>query len=232
MSEENLFAEVAATTEATAVPQTQQPSLPEEVMALVGTGKKYATVEDALKSVPHAQTHIARLEQEMQSLRERAAQAKAIDDVYEALAARQQSEQAPTMQAPIVDERFIDAVLERKLEEQKRAEEKRANLSKVKESLTAKYGEKAAETFKKKAEELGINEGFLTDLAAKSPVAALELFGANAKEKVATSVPSGSINPQAFVQNQQPAPPKPVMAGASTSDLLSAWRAVNPLNNP
>lgn len=232
MSEENLFAEVAATPEATAVPQTQQPSLPEEVMALVGTGKKYATVEDALKSVPHAQTHIARLEQEMQSLRERAAQAKAIDDVYEALTLRQQDEQQVTASAPIVDERFIDAVLERKLEEQKRSEEKRANMSKVRETLTTKFGEKAAEVFKKKAEELGINEGFLTDLAAKSPVAALELFGANTKEKVASSVPSGSINPQAFVQNQQPAPQKAVMAGASTSDLLNAWRAVNPLNNP
>ena len=232
MSEENLFAEATATPEAAAAPQTQQPSLPEEVMALVGTGKKYATVEDALKSVPHAQTHIARLEQEMQSLRERAAQAKAIDDVYEALTSRQQGEQQVTASAPIVDERFIDAVLERKLEEQKRAEEKRVNLSKVRESLTTKYGEKAAEVFKKKAEELGINESFLTDLAAKSPAAALELFGANAKEKVATAVPSGSINPQAFVQNQQPAPPKPVMAGASTSDLLSAWRAVSPLNNP
>jgi hypothetical protein len=221
-----------ATTETPALPQTQQSSLPEEVMALVGTGKKYATTEDALKSVPHAQAHIARLETEMQELRERAAQAKAIDDVYEALTSRQQSEPTATAQAPIVDERFIDAVLERKLEEQKRSEEKRANLSKVRESLTAKYGEKAAETFKKKAEELGINEGFLTDLAAKSPAAALELFGANAKEKVATASPSGSINPQAFVQNQQPAPPKAVMAGASTSDLLSAWRAVNPLNNP
>lgn len=232
MSDETLFAEATATTEAAAAPQTQQPSLPEEVMALVGTGKKYATVEDALKSVPHAQTHIARLEQEMQELRERAAQAKAIDDVYEALTSRQQGEQQVTASAPIVDERFIDAVLERKLEEQKRAEEKRVNLSKVRESLTTKYGEKAAEVFKKKAEELGINESFLTDLAAKSPVAALELFGANAKEKVATSVPSGSINPQAFVQNQQPAPPKAVMAGASTSDLLNAWRAVNPLNNP
>jgi hypothetical protein len=231
MSDENLFAEVTPTSEATAAPQTQQPSLPEEVMALVGTGKKYATPEDALRSVPHAQAHIARLEQEMQELRERAAQAKAIDDVYEALVSRQQGEQVATAQAPIVDERFIDAVLERKLEEQKRAEEKRVNLNKVRESLTAKFGEKAPEAFKKKAEELGINEGFLTDLAAKSPAAALELFGANAKEKVTTAVPSGSINPQAFVQNQQPAPPKAVMAGASTSDLLNAWRAVNPLNN-
>lgn len=230
MSDENLFAKVKPTSEATAAPQTQQPSLPEEVMALVGTGKKYATPEDALRSVPHAQAHIARLEQEMQELRERAAQAKAIDDVYEALTSRQQGEQQATTSAPIVDERFIDAVLERKLEEQKRAEEKKTNLSKVRESLTSKFGEKAAEVFKKKAEELGINEGFLTDLAAKSPAAALELFGANAKEKVASAVPSGSINPQAFAQNQQPAPHKPVMAGASTSDLLSAWRAVNPLN--
>ena len=230
MSDENLFAEVPATTETPAIPQTQPPSLPEEVLALVGTGKKYATTEDALKSVPHAQAHIARLEEEMQQLRERAAQAKAIDDVYEALTSRQQGEPPATATAPVVDERFIDAVLERKLEEQRRAEEKRVNLGKVKDTLVAKFGDKAPDVFKKKAEELGINESFLTDLAAKSPVAALELFGANAKEKVASAVPSGSINPQAFVQNQQPAIPKAVMAGASTSDLLSAWRAVNPLN--
>ena len=65
MSDENLFAEATATTETLVAPQTQQPSLPEEVMALVGTGKKYATPEDALKSVPHAQAHNARLEQGM-----------------------------------------------------------------------------------------------------------------------------------------------------------------------
>ena len=230
MSEENLFAEGTATPEPTASPQTQQPSLPEDVMALVGAGKKYATPEDALKSVPHAQAHIARLETEMQELRERAAQARAIDDVYEALTSRQQGEPPATATAPVVDERFIDAVLERKLEEQKRAEEKRVNLSKVKDTLVAKFGDKAPDVFKKKAEDLGINESFLTDLAAKSPVAALELFGANAKEKVATAVSSGSINSQALVQNQPPAIPKAVMAGASTSDLLSAWRAVNPLN--
>jgi hypothetical protein len=231
MTEQALFAEGTATTETTASPQTTQPSLPEEVMALVGAGKKYATPEDALKSVPHSQAHIARLEQEMKELRERAAQSKAIDDVYEALTSRQQNEQPVTASAPIVDERFIDAVLERKLEEQRRAEEKRVNLGKVKDTLVAKFGDKAPDVFKKKAEDLGINESFLTDLAAKSPVAALELFGANAKEKVATAVSSGSINSQALVQNQQPVLPKAVMAGASTSDLLSAWRAVNPMNN-
>ena len=32
--------------------------LPTEVLDFVGDGKKYSSVEDALKSVPHAQKHI------------------------------------------------------------------------------------------------------------------------------------------------------------------------------
>lgn len=228
MTDTTLFADAPATTDAPAQAQTQPPSLPEELTALVGTGKKYATVDEALKSVPHAQAHIARLEEEAQQLRERAAQARAIDEVYEALTSRQAGEQQATAQAPLVDEKFIDAVLERKLEEQRRSEERKANLGKVREALTSKYGDTAADVFKKKAEALGINEAFLTDLAAKSPVAALELFGANAKERATTAVPSGTINPQALAQNQQAVASKPVMAGASTSDLLNAWRAAKP----
>ena len=41
----------------------QQPvfQIPTEAAELVGDGKKYSSVEDALKSVPHAQKHIQTL---------------------------------------------------------------------------------------------------------------------------------------------------------------------------
>ena len=228
MSEETLFAPPVETTPVDANAQTQPPTLPEEVMALVGTGKKYATVDDALKSVPHAQQHIARLELEMQELRDKASQAKAIDEVYEALMSRQATEGDATATPAVFDEKVLDTMLERKLTEQKQVEARKQNAQSVRDSLTNKFGDKASEVFRKKAEELGLNEKFLTDLASTSPKAALELFGANLKEKPSTSAPSGTINLQALNLQQQPVTQKPVMGGASNSDIVSAWRAARP----
>lgn len=232
MTESTLFPEDSTTT------QIQEPAvppaaltLPSEVVSLVGAGKKYSTIEDALKALPHAQAHIARIEEENKALREKAAQAKAIDEVYEALVSRQ-PEAGQTILQPVLDENVLDSVLERKLEQRRQEEVRTVNLGKVRNSLTEKFGEKAQEVFATKAKELGVNDAFLTDLAAKSPAAALELFGLAKKESApTTAVSAGSINSQALAQGKQPAQVKPVMAGASTSDLLAAWRAVNPTNN-
>ena len=43
--------------------------IPTEAQALVGEGKKYASAEEALRSVPHAQQHIKTLEEEMAQLK-------------------------------------------------------------------------------------------------------------------------------------------------------------------
>lgn len=232
MTDTTLFPEAGAT------PPTQEsattpaaPVLPDEVIGLVGAGKKYASVEDALKALPHAQAHIARIEEENKALREKAAQAKALEEVYEALTSRQLNTEQTTPVIPVLDETMLDSVLERKLQEKQAIELRNKNLSTVKDSLTGKFGEKAPEVFSTKAKELGVNEAFLTDLAAKSPAAALELFGLAKKESTpTTAVSGGSINTQAL-GNNKPAPiAKPVMAGAKTEDVLAAWRAVSPTN--
>lgn len=207
------------------------PVLPDEVAGLVGAGKKYASVEDALKALPHAQAHIARIEEENKALREQAAKAKALEEVYEALTSRQTGGEATPPVIPVLDETMLDSVLERKLQEKQALELRNKNLATVKDSLTRKFGEKAPEVFGNKAKELGVNEAFLTDLAAKSPVAALELFGLGKKEAPPTSaVTGGSINTQALSVTKPAPTAKPVMAGAKTEDVLAAWRAVSPTN--
>ena len=232
MTDTNLFSDNSATT--TVTEPAIAPAalvLPEEVTGLVGAGKKYASVEDALKALPHAQAHIARIEEENKALREKAAQAKAIEDVYEALTSRQNSGEPTTPVIPVLEETMLDSVLERKLQEKQAIELRNKNLSTVKDSLTGKFGEKAAEVFGNKAKELGVNEAFLTDLAAKSPVAALELFGLAKKEALpTTAAPGGSINTQALGVTKPAPTAKPVMAGAKTEDVLAAWRAVSPTN--
>ena len=207
------------------------PVLPDEVAGLVGVGKKYASVEDALKALPHAQAHIARIEEENKALREQAAKAKALEEVYEALTSRQTGGEATPPVIPVLDETMLDSVLERKLQEKQALEQRNKNLATVKDSLTGKFGEKAPEVFGNKAKELGVNEAFLTDLAAKSPAAALELFGLAKKEAPPpTAISGGSINTQALGTNK-PAPQfKPVMGGAKTEDVLAAWRALSPTN--
>lgn len=69
MSEQTIFnGEVDQTPPVVTSPPP--PVVPTELQELVGQGKKYATLDDAIKSVPHAQTHIAKLEQEAAQLRE------------------------------------------------------------------------------------------------------------------------------------------------------------------
>ena len=232
MTDTNLFSDNSATTTVTEPATTPAaPVLPDEVAGLVGAGKKYASVEDALKALPHAQAHIARIEEENKALREKAAQARALEDVYEALTSRQTGGEATPPVIPVLDETMLDSVLERKLQEKQALEQRNKNLATVKDSLTGKFGEKAPEVFGNKAKELGVNEAFLTDLAAKSPAAALELFGLAKKEAPPpTAISGGSINTQALGTNK-PAPQfKPVMGGAKTDDVLAAWRALSPTN--
>lgn len=232
MTDTTLFPEAGTTTpnqEPATTPAA--PVLPDEVASLVGVGKKYNSVEDALKALPHAQAHIARIEEENKALREKAAQARALEEVYEALTSRPLAGEATPPITQVFDENMLDTVLERKLLEKQAQELRSNNLSTVRDSLTEKFGEKASEVFGNKAKELGVNESFLTDVAAKSPKAALELFGLVKKDTPpTTAAPVGSINTQALA-GTKPAPvPKAVMAGAKTEDILAAWRAVSPTN--
>ena len=65
------------------VVETQQNAIPTELAEFVGEGKKYQTVEDALKSIPHAQSHIQKLEEEMKQAREELAKRKAAEELLE-----------------------------------------------------------------------------------------------------------------------------------------------------
>ncbi len=58
MSEENKISEPSTNEAQNQVNQQPVFQIPTEAAELVGDGKKYQSVEDALKSVPHAQKHI------------------------------------------------------------------------------------------------------------------------------------------------------------------------------
>lgn len=227
---DNIFEQTPATTEQAQAPAPSI-SIPQEALELVGEGKKYKTPEDALKALPHAQAHIARLEEEAKELREKAAGARAIEELYETLNARGQEGSMATPAVPVVDESLVDKVLERKLQQIDLAKKETANLQEVSQALVEKYGDKAADVFKKKAEDLGVNEAFIRDIVAKSSKAGLELFGLGKKEVPTSASPAGGVNTLALKATQPPATIKPVMGGANSKQLMDSWRAANPLNN-
>lgn len=206
-----------------------QLTLPDEAVELIGEGKKYATVTDALKSVPHAQKHISTLEAELADARAKLEKATAAEEVYatvkEMLAANGRPPEAGgQVQAP-----DWDALLDRKLTALKAQETAQGNREQVKQALVAQFGDKSIEVYKQKATELGIGVETLNDLCDKSPKAALELLGVKPKPTTAATTVTGStVDPSRLAASQNPQKPKSVMGGAATSEVIAAWRAAKP----
>lgn len=225
MSEENIFTEQQTPPAGEQQPTTTQ--LPDHLKELVGPGKKYATVEKALESIPHAQQHISTLETELKGMREKIATAVSAEQVYETVQQLLEAEKA-TLSTAAVDENSLAALLDRKLTEREQAAKQQSNVQSVKAALANKFGEKAEEMYVAKATELGVGIQFLNDIVKHSPKAALELFGL-AHTPTPPRSTTGGINTEALNAQKQPKDkPQTVMGGASTNEMLDAWRAAKP----
>lgn len=202
------------------------PQLPDHLKDMIGEGKKYASVEKALESIPHAQTHIQRIEEENRAMRERMAELKAAEEVYKKLMENNAPPGDTPPSGPVVDEASIASLLDRKLAERETQAKQAANVARVKDALVGKYGDKAQEVYETKAKELGVGVQFLNDLVKHSPKAAEELFGIKPKDaSVAPSTPG--IN-TAALNNRPPQEGNAKVKGTSTEALVAAWRAAKP----
>jgi chaperonin cofactor prefoldin len=217
------------TTPSGEAPANPQLTLPDEAAELIGEGKKYATVQDALKSVPHAQKHISTLEAELAQAREALTKAKAADEVYATVKEMLATGGKPPAVGGQEQLPDLDALLDRKLQALEAQKVAKDNTEQVKQALVAQFGDKAIETYRQKASDLGIGVETLNDLCAKSPKAALELLGVKPKPATAASTAAGSrVDPSRLASLQSPQQPKSVMGGASTSEVIAAWRAAKP----
>lgn len=209
-------------------PNIEQPAelkivLPDSVKDLVGPGKKYATVEKALEALTPSQTHIQKLEQELKELREGQQHGVDMETVY-ATVQDLLAKERETRVAPVVDESSLAGVVDRALTAAQQRAQATQNVAVVKDELRKKFGDKAGEAFKAKAEELGVGIAFLNDLAARSPKAVLEFFGGKPNASARTH---SSINTEAL--NTRPQPPvegKSVMNGASAKEVDAAWARI------
>lgn len=230
-NDSTIFNSQTTTENSSTPPESKAPAfqLPQEVNEFVGEGKKYSSVEDALRSVPHAQTHIQKLENELKELREQVTKAKTAEEILEQI--KSTSQRSETPEAPVVDESKLlsnlDQLLERKLQEKETQRSAQQNIDVVTSKLSDIFGEKAEEVYVKAAAEAGVGVEFLNSLSAKSPSAVFKLMGLDASGQKSTSKSSSSVNTEAFKHNEN-IPAKSVMRGASTKEILDAWRRVKP----
>lgn len=207
-------------------PNAQAPQLPDNVAALIGEGKKYASADAALAALPHAQEHISKLEAELAELRQKQAGSQSAEEVLRAIEELKKA-QATQHGAPFNPDdlaSLVTPLLDKQLAAREASVRAKANAAEVTKALTDKYGEKAEEQYKAKATELGISVARLNELASESPRAVLAYFGTSQAPSPPPS--SGTVNASSFSHNNQPpAKPKSVMYGASTADAVGAWRA-------
>jgi hypothetical protein len=184
---------------------------------------KYSDVFTALNALKHTQDHVKTLEEENARFREEGIRAASMDEVLQQMTANQDQnvQTTPTgLDAESVKDVTLDTL--RQYEAQKVSA---SNQKSVVEALTKTYGQKAEEMYTKKAQELGLDTSTFDSLAASSPKAVLSYFDVKDKETYFNPT-KGSVNTEALGKENPPKrAPKNIMYGASTSDVLDAWRS-------
>jgi hypothetical protein len=190
--------------------------------------QKYNDVFTALAALKHTQDHVKTLENENAAFKQENVTAQSMDDVLAQLQAtnNNQSVQTSTPALDVEAQRNVTLATIQQYEQQKAAE---ANQQAVETALVGKYKDatKAAEAFTAKANDLGIDVKTLEALAAQSPKAVLEYFGTSSS--ATNPIVGGSVNTDALANSVQPVvEKKQIMFGATSADLVNAWRAAKP----
>jgi HD-GYP domain-containing protein (c-di-GMP phosphodiesterase class II) len=196
-------------------------TIPTEIVELVGSGKKYQTVEDALKSVPHAQKHIQTLESELAELKEELTKRKTTQELLDEIKSGVLPEQ--TTQAVEFDQDRLTQIVEQTLTNKEKQLRAQSNAKSVADKFTEQFGEKAQEVYATIAKESGLSVQDLNKLAATSPNAVLKLAGLF--KGVTTSKSTGTVNTESLNANRSPETLSArVPKGATTKDLVNAWK--------
>jgi len=185
--------------------------------------QKYATVSDAISSIPHAQDHIKSLTEKVREMEEQLKQAKKVDDIMERVESTQAAKEQPSSKQEL-DETKIAQLLEAQLTEREKRVQMEQNINSVSSTLKEQFGDKAEEKYKAKAAELGLDLETFNGLSATSPKAVLHYFGV-AKQDSNSGTYKSSVNTAAFAQQQKPAEDPMARYRSSDSELLHKWRA-------
>lgn len=188
---------------------------------------KYATVSDALNSIPHAQKHIASLEQELAELRSKydssSAELERAKSLEETVANLQAKTEAPPQANPEDLAGLIDKVLHQRESESM----KKSNVANVVDVLTQKFGDAAAadKAYRDKAAELGIGMEMMNSIAATSPKAMLAYFG-DAGAAAPSKTDHGTINTAAMPTTAKTEKGANPLLSGSMADMQAEWNRI------
>ena len=203
--------------------QEPQFQIPTEAAELVGDGKKYSSVEDALKSVPHAQKHIQTLESELATLKEELMKRRTTEELLDEIKSGVQPKENP--QGVEFDQDKLMQLVDQTLEVKERQRLAKSNASQVAAKFTEKFGTEAENVYKSVAKDNGLSEQQLNSLAASSPNVVLKLAGLAEAKIAPVSKSSSSVNTQALTQKVDSSTLSArVKQGATTKDLVNAWK--------
>jgi len=225
MSEETLNEQTEpSTNEAPVVgTSTTKFEIPTEAQEFVGEGKKYKSAEDALKSVPHAQQHISTLEQELAAVKEELSKRRTTEELLDEIKSGVQPER--TAQSPELDTDRLEQLVSQTLEKREMQRSAKQNASSVANKFTEKFGDSAQTAYDQIAKDNGLTVLQLNNLAATSPSAVLRLAGLDGKTATTIAKPTGTVNTQSLRGNPTDELSARVPRGASTKDLVNAWKA-------
>jgi hypothetical protein len=221
--------------EASQTPEVKQESTPapavnpyEDLLKGIVTEdgrQKYATVSDAINALPHAQSHISKLEQENSAMREQLEKAKGVDEVLQQLN-KGQAQETPSVQG--LDEATAAKLFQQMLAETEEKGRIEANLHDADAAMRDKFGDKAKDVMAAKAQELGVGAEFMKSMAAESPAAFKQLFGIDKKGPQGSGHVTSSINTTQMVDTpiSTEEAPKSVMGSGKTSDIVAAWNRI------
>jgi hypothetical protein len=221
-TESTIFSE---TTESTAPATSPSVSLPQEVQDLVGQGKKYATAEDALRSVPHAQTHIKTLEGELQAARDELAKRRTAEELLDEIKSGMKAPETPSGN-PITSD-TVAQLVEQQLARQAAQQTAAQNARQVVDAIKSSYGDKAEEFYVSLANDSGLSVDALNRLAATSPAAVLRLAGLTTKTQ---TPPVGRLNSSVNTDHMRDTTQDVsnlsarVGSGATTKKMVDAWK--------
>lgn len=223
MSEQTIFNGEADQTPPVVTPPS--PVVPTELQELVGQGKKYATLDDAIKSVPHAQTHIAKLEQEAAQLREELQKRKAAEDLLADIKAgiTQQGETTPKVD---LSQETVSNIVKNVLRQEQESNIQAQNAKSVMTAFETAFGDKqkAEQEYIKIAEKNNLPVQMLNQLAMTSPEAVLNLAGLKKTTQPVGKV-SSDVNTINFNTTEPEMPSAKLKPGATTKDMVAALEA-------
>jgi hypothetical protein len=196
-----------------------------------GDRQKYSNVETALKSINPAQEQIKTLNEENERLKEQVSKSTQFDQILQKLGEKSQSQEHQPQPTSTFDDSKLDEILDNKLSQRQQQLIADQNVATVMKSFKDKFGDKAESVYNQMAADNGIGGDTLRDLASKSPLAVLRLAGLDQPTK--QSVPSATTQTHRTEPlNHQDAPSSRIkMVGASSNDMVTAWRNTEALVN-